>query len=118
MGQKAEAYKWLSLAPVGMLVAGCKWASDVLLPNDTRSSILAEWEGFYMVRIRVMAGMLYLFVAAAVAVVTWLSGCDVSRADISAAYFAAIGVSVISAASLWNASIQIRIRLRRLRQVG
>src|SRR5262249_47587614 len=115
LSSRDEAFKWLSLAPAAVLVFTLKCAKDVLLPKAEGAEVLAGWPDFYMLKNRVVVGLLYVFGAVCVTVAIWASGADITRASLSAAYSAALGVSLTAAATVWYASVQVGICLRHAR---
>jgi hypothetical protein len=109
-----EAFQWLTLACVGALVLSLKWARDILLPKHEHAEVLADWPHFYMVKNRTLVGLCYLFAAACVELLIWIFGMDIREPSLSAMYYAAVAVVMCSAFTLWYASVQIGIHLRRL----
>ena len=120
LAERDEALKWISLAPTAVLAVALKWAKDALLPKTHDAELLAGWSGFYILKNRVLAGVFYVFTAACVSVGVWASGADLKRPAIGAVYVASIGINVIAAATLWYASLQVGIHLRRTKneQIG
>lgn len=107
-----EGLKWLSLAPFAVLAIALRWASGVMFPNDPRADILAEWPDFFLVRVRVVLGVLYIVCGGAFTACVWLFGIRLEEPFTSSMYCAALVVSVVSAGTLWNASHEVRLRLR------
>jgi hypothetical protein len=115
LSRSAEALKWLSLAPAAVLVFALKSAKETLLPTTVQAEILAQWPEFWVVKNRVLVGLLYVFVTACMTVGLWISGANIARASLSAVYTAALAINLTAAGTLWYASVQVGIRLRRLK---
>lgn len=109
-----EAFQWLSIACVGALIFSLRCGHEILVPKHEHSGILADWPGFYMLKNRTLIAVCYVVAGTCVALALWTLGADLSDAKISAVYYAAVSVVMISALSLWYATVQLGIRLRRV----
>jgi hypothetical protein len=114
LSARDEAFKWLSLAPAAVLVFALKCAKDALLPKVEGAEALAGWPDFYVLKNRVLVGLFYVFAAVCTTVAIWASGGDISRASLSAVYAGALCVNLAAAATVWYASVQVGIHLRRV----
>jgi hypothetical protein len=113
LSSRNEAFKWVSLAPAAVLVFTLKCAKDALLPKDERAELLAAWPDFYILKNRVLVGLFYVFATVCATVGVWASGADIKRVSISGAYAAALAINLTAAATVWYASVQVGIHLRR-----
>ena len=111
-----EAFQWLSIACVGVLVFSLRWTHEILVPKHEQDAVLADWPGFYIVKNRTLIGVCYVIAGTCVAIAIWIFGIDIRESKLSAIYYAAVCVVMTSAFTLWYASIQLGIRLRRVRK--
>src|SRR2546428_7256878 len=110
-----EAFQWLSIACVGVLMFALRWGHEILVPKNEHSGILADWTGFYMLKNRTLVGVCYVVAGACVAVAIWIFGADIHDTKTSAMYCAAVTIVMISSLSLWYATVQLGIHLRHVR---
>jgi hypothetical protein len=110
-----DAFQWLSVGCVAVLMFALRLGHEVLVPKHEHSGILASWPGFYMLKNRTLVGVCYVVTGACVAVVTWIFGADISDTKISAVYCASVTIVLIATLSLWYATVQLGIRLRDVR---
>ena len=110
-----EAFQWLSLACVAALVFSLRWAHEILVPKHEQATLLEDWGGFYMLKNRTLVGICYVVAGTCAAITIWIFGIDIRQPRMSATYFTAVLVVMSSALTLWYASIQLAIRLRRSR---
>jgi hypothetical protein len=110
-----EAFQWLSIACGGVLVLALRWGHEILVPKHEHSAILATWPKFYMLKNRTLIGICYVVAGTCVAVTIWIFNADIRDPKISGAYCGAVTVVMISALSLWYATIQLGVRLQHLR---
>lgn len=110
-----EAFQWLSIACVGVLVFSLRWAHEILIPKHPQAAALADWSGFYMVKNRALVGVCYVIAGTCVAIVIWIFAIDIRESKASAIYCTAVCIVMTSAFTLWYASIQLGIRLRHVR---
>lgn len=110
-----EAFQWLSIACVGVLVLSLRWAHDILVPKHEQDAVLADWPGFYMLKNRTLVGVCYVIAGTCTAIAIWILGIDIRESKLSAIYYTAVCIVMISAFTLWYASIQLGIRLRHVR---
>jgi hypothetical protein len=115
VGSNKEAFQWLSIASVGVLVFSLKWAHEILVPKHEHAAILADWPEFYMVKNRTLIGVCYVIAGTCVTMAIWIFRIDIGEARSSAIYCTAVCVVMTSALTLWYASIQLGIRLRHVR---
>jgi hypothetical protein len=109
-----EAFQWLSIACVGVLVFSLRWAREIMLPKDKQATILVEWPEFYIIKNRTLVGVCYIVMGTCIALATWILGLDIGASRVAAIYCGAVSIVMTSALTLWYASIQIGIRLRRV----
>ena len=110
-----EAFQWLSIACVGVLVFSLRWAHEILVPRHQQDAVLADWPGFYMVKNRTLVGVCYVTAGTCAAIAIWIFGIDIRESKLSAIYYTAVCIVMTSAFTLWYASIQLGIRLRHVR---
>jgi len=110
-----EAFQWLSIACVGVLVFSLRWAHEILVPTHEQSAALADWPGFYMVKNRTLVGVCYVVAGTCAAIAIWIFGIDIRESKASAIYCTGVCIVMTSAFTLWYASIQLGIRLRHVR---
>ena len=113
LSRSPEAIKWVSLAPAGVLVFALSCAKDTFLPKAPKPEILAGWSDFWVLKNRILIGLAYVFGTVCITVGIWIVGFDIGRASLSALYFGALAVNLVATGTLWYASVQIGIRLRR-----
>jgi hypothetical protein len=110
-----EAFQWVSIACVGVLVFSLRWAHEILIPKHEHAAVLADWPDFYMVKNRTLIAVCYVVAGTCAALTMWIFGIDIRESKLSAIYYTAVCIVMTSAFTLWYASIQLGIRLRRIR---
>lgn len=109
-----EGFQWLTLACVATLVLSLRWAHEILVPKHEHAAILAEWPEFYMIKNRTLVGVCYVIAGTCVALTMWILGIDLRVPRVAATYCASVAIVMTAALTLWYASIQLILRLRRI----